>query len=181
MLKVGTIDGELIVRVEFGFVCVLGSPRIRANALEDEHAVVNCWAVVVAPHFGLRWRRVVARVCSEDDIPVTVETVDLRGPQICRIVHAWRGLEEQLGLGRVPVSQNIAAQQGDVVVIGVSQVIVITVAEEPAEAISRLMTCRGWLYLRISTNTLENGVGKGSGVVGSGAEGDGHEGADGSE
>jgi hypothetical protein len=43
------------------------------------------------------------------------------------------------------------------------------------------MTCRGWLYLRISTNTLENGVGKGSGVVGSGAEGDGHEGADGSE
>jgi hypothetical protein len=41
--------------------------------------------------------------------PVAIEVVDLGRPKISGIVQAWRGLEDELGLGLVPVGQPITA------------------------------------------------------------------------
>lgn len=48
VLEVGTIDGELIIRVEFRLVLVFGGPRAGAFALNDEHTMVDSRAVIDA-------------------------------------------------------------------------------------------------------------------------------------
>ena len=80
VLKVCAVDGELVVRVELAFVSVGGSPRIRTYAFDDVHAMVDGGAVVLAPHLCFRRRRVEVRVSREDDIPVTIDAMQLRCP-----------------------------------------------------------------------------------------------------
>lgn len=43
--EVRSVDGELVVRVELGFHCVIACPGVAGAAFENEHAVVDGWAV----------------------------------------------------------------------------------------------------------------------------------------
>lgn len=45
MPKVGSVNCELIVGVEFGLHCIVAGPRISGAAFENEHSVVDGWAV----------------------------------------------------------------------------------------------------------------------------------------
>ena len=66
--------------------------------------MVHCRAREVAEHVGLWRRRVFIGICCEDDVPKTVEIVELGSPKIVGIRLAWRRVEDELGLGIVPVS-----------------------------------------------------------------------------
>jgi hypothetical protein len=65
-------------------------------------------------------------------VPVTVEAVNLRRPEIRRVVEPGFGFEDQLGLGVVPICQALAAVESDVVVVGVGHVVVVIMAEHPS-------------------------------------------------
>ena len=148
VLEVGSVNRKLVVRVKLGLVRPLGLPWILTLTLDDEHAVVDGGAVVLAPHLHLRGRRIAARVGREDDIPVAVEVVDLGRPEIRRVVEALLGLEDELGLSVVPVSQDMATEERDVLVVGVGHVVVVTMAKDPAVVISleSTRTTVDWTY-----------------------------------
>ena len=61
--KVGSVDGELVVSVEFGLHCVVASPWITTAALQHEHAVVDSRAVERTECIDLRGR-CVYHVCQ---------------------------------------------------------------------------------------------------------------------
>ena len=158
VLEVGPVDGKLVVRVELAFVGVGGSPWIGADAFDQVHAMIDSWAVVLAPHLRLGWWRVVAWVRSEDDVPVAVEVVKFGCPKVRGVVHAWWRLEEQFGFGIVPVGQHLATLKGDVFVVGVGHVIIIVIAENPTtnSQFGGIQTVEG--HLRISAYSVKNGI-----------------------
>lgn len=103
VLKVRSINGKLVISLEFTLVAIRGSPWILALTNHDKHTMVYCGAVVFAPHLNLGRRRVVIGIGSEDDPPSTANLVDLGGPEISRVglVRLW--VEDGLGLCIVPV------------------------------------------------------------------------------
>lgn len=103
--EIGTVDGELVIGVQLRLVRPGCFPRILTNSLNDEHAVVDSRAVVLAPHLHFRRRRVAIGVRSEDDIPIAVDVVDLGGPDVggVAVARAFLWLEDELGLDIVPI------------------------------------------------------------------------------
>jgi hypothetical protein len=61
MSEVSSIDGELIVGVQFGFHRVVARPWITTAALQDEHTVVDSRAVERTESINL-WRGCIYRV-----------------------------------------------------------------------------------------------------------------------
>lgn len=57
------------------------------------------------------------RVRREDDIPLVVDVVELRGPEVCRVVHALRWNKSGLDRSIVPVANSAIST---VVVLGAS-------------------------------------------------------------
>lgn len=133
VLKVRSIDCELIVRLEFVVVAVLGGPGVLAFAHDGEHAVVDGGAVVLAPHLHLGWWRVEVGVCGEDYPPASVDLVDFGRPEVGGVRLVGLGDEDGLGLCGVPGGHGLAAPEGDVDVVGVGHVVVVLVAEHPAK------------------------------------------------
>ena len=86
--------------------------------------------------------------------------MDFRRPQIGGIVQTWRGLEDELGLGLVPVGQNIASIERDVLVVGVGHVVVAIMTKNPSNAVNSRLAFRIDLNLRISPHSLQDGVGE---------------------
>lgn len=80
MLKVGTIDGKLVVGVELGLVDEAGAPRVWAVGFQDVHAMIDGWTVVWTIHVYLGRRRVAMWVSSEDDVPGSIEIMEFGGP-----------------------------------------------------------------------------------------------------
>lgn len=148
VLEVSTINCELVIRVQLGFVFPLRIPRIGALAFDNKHAVMHSRAIILAPHFHFWRRRVVSWICSKNHIPVngqlgmvehdqvylpiTVKIMDLGRPQISRIVHARRRLEEKFAFSIVPICQTVAAIEGNVFVVGISHVVMIIVTKNPS-------------------------------------------------
>lgn len=86
MLEVCSVDGELVIGVELGFVGEVGAPRVGPLAFEDVHTMVDGRAVVGTVHVYLGRGRVVVRVRGEYHIPDSIELMELRGPEIGRVV-----------------------------------------------------------------------------------------------
>lgn len=66
--------------------------------------VVDGWTGKVAEHIGFRWRRVIIWVGCEDHVPLSSNIMNFGCPQIGRVVRSGRRVEEELGLGIVPVA-----------------------------------------------------------------------------
>ena len=62
------------------------------------------WAVEGAEHGFLRWRLIEVWVRSEDDIPLIVDLVHFRRPDVGRVVKAWGRGEDEFRRGGVPVA-----------------------------------------------------------------------------
>lgn len=62
--------------------------------------------------------------------------MDFWRPQIGRVIETWRRFEDELRLGIVPISQNVATVQGDVLVVGICHVVVVIMPEHPAVMVS---------------------------------------------
>lgn len=92
MLEVGPIDSELIVRVnlaldaiELTLERVVACPWIRSATLQHVHTVVDGGAVERAQHIDLPWWRIRVGVGGEDDVPLVVDVVQFRSPQVGRV------------------------------------------------------------------------------------------------
>ena len=62
----------------------------------------------LAKHVYLRWRRAVGWIGCEDHIPLSVKVVDLGSPELRRVGHAGRWLEQEFRLGIVPVAVRLS-------------------------------------------------------------------------
>ena len=66
--------------------------------------MIHCRTREVAEHVGLgRWR-VFIDVCCKYDVPQAIEIVELGSPQVVGVRLAWRRVEDELGLGIIPVA-----------------------------------------------------------------------------
>lgn len=66
--------------------------------------MVHCRARKLAEHVGLwRWS-IGVRVRREDDIPLFVDVVEFRGPEVCRVIHNLGWNESGLDRSIVPVA-----------------------------------------------------------------------------
>jgi len=83
-------------------------------------------------HLNLGRRRIIAWVSREDDIPLVVDVVDFGSPEVGRIIHAWRWLEDQLGRRTGPVGERLATEEGDIHIVGVGKVVILSMAEHPS-------------------------------------------------
>lgn len=91
VVEVRPVDGELVVGVELGPEIVLGLPWVGGGGFEHEHAVVDCRTGEVAEHVLVgRWR-VGVDVRREDDVPQSVDQMQLRCPEVIAVrgVHWW--------------------------------------------------------------------------------------------
>ena len=109
-LEVRAVNGELVVGVQLGGEGVGRGPNVGAGGDEGVHAVVDCGTVEGAVHAGLRWWVVAVRVRCEDDIPQSIDEVDLGSPDICAVGLTGRRKPELLRLGVVPVGQDGASK-----------------------------------------------------------------------
>jgi hypothetical protein len=150
MLKVRPIYCELVICIQLGFESICCVPRIQTKSFKYVHSVMDCRTVPVAIHvnFG-RWC-VSVGISGKDDIPVAVNIVKLRSPEIGRVVHTLWRLENELPFGIVPVAmaqldgwrcmmgkclsvrQDWTAQKGDVVVSRVGSIVVPVVLDDPS-------------------------------------------------
>jgi len=109
-LEVCAVDGELVVGVQLGGECVGGGPDVGARGDEGVHTVIDGRAVEGTVHAGLRRRVVAVRVGCEDDIPQSVDEMDLWGPDVGAVRFASRRKPELFGVGVVPVGQDRASK-----------------------------------------------------------------------
>ena len=103
VLKVGSINRELVKGVQLRFERVVRRPWVGSTAFQHVHPVIDRRTAVFAEHVCLRRRRIGCRICREDHVPLPIDVVQLRGPKIGGVVHSHRRLEEELRLGVVPV------------------------------------------------------------------------------
>lgn len=117
--EVGSVDGELVVRVDLALERVVCGPGVRPGAGQDKHAVVDGRAGEGA--LGVLQRRGIIKVRGrrEDDVPCARDVVDLGRPQVGApgLAAVVIRVEDDARLGKVPIfSQGARAPERDVVV-----------------------------------------------------------------
>lgn len=70
------------------------------------------------------------------NIPIAIQIMDFRCPEVGRVIETRRGFEQELRFGVVPVSQDVTAIQGYVLVVCVCHIVVAIMAEYPSAIVS---------------------------------------------
>jgi len=111
-LEVRAVNSELVVSVQLRGECVGGRPDVGAGGDEGVHAVIDGGTVEGAVHAGLRWWVVAVRVGGEDDIPQSVDEMDLWSPDIGAVGLAGGRKPELFRVSVVPVGEYGASKEG---------------------------------------------------------------------